>query len=268
MSRRKEFQSTHPRGVRPSVRGTNAHIHEVSIHAPAWGATHQQHAIGCRFARFNPRTRVGCDLFFGSNILAMLRFQSTHPRGVRHLGGGKQTIQFSVSIHAPAWGATALKDAGWQISIRFNPRTRVGCDITGTDGELRETKFQSTHPRGVRHLRPHEDQVYQSVSIHAPAWGATTGGLHGHVPFHGFNPRTRVGCDFRCTCRASRACGFNPRTRVGCDILLLRTLPVVLGFNPRTRVGCDLRMGELVPISCMVSIHAPAWGATSRHCRR
>ena len=32
-------------------------------------------------------------------------------------------------------------------------------------------------------------------------------------------------------------------------------------FNPRTRVGCDIK-GALVATAGIVSIHAPAWGAT------
>ena len=55
-------------------------------------------------------------------------FQSTHPRGVRPFAGG--------------------------AAVLFE-------------------KFQSTHPRGVRLGR---DELYGSslsVSIHAPAWGAT-----------------------------------------------------------------------------------------------
>ena len=58
------------------------------------------------FPGFNPRTRVGCDL---SLWLALYRV--------------------SVSIHAPAWGATAA------AINKFNY----------------DAQFQSTHPRGVRH---------------------------------------------------------------------------------------------------------------------
>ncbi len=54
------FQSTHPRGVRPSQRRTPTQEREVSIHAPARGATHK-----------TPMS-VACETF-----------QSTHPRGVR-----------------------------------------------------------------------------------------------------------------------------------------------------------------------------------------
>ena len=57
--------------------------------------------------------------------------------------------------------------------------------------------FQSTHPRGVRLVRPFSSLQYFRVSIHAPAWGAT---LYSTVPAvidSCFNPRTRVGCDAR-----------------------------------------------------------------------
>ena len=79
---------------------------------------------------------------------------------------------------------------------------------------------------------------------------------------------------------------FNPRTRRGCDPVAIDiVLDPVPGFNPRTRRGCDevifnrdilinefqsthpqgVRLGCLLnPIpSSLVSIHAPAGGATS-----
>ena len=55
----------------------------------------------------------------------------------------------------------------------FNPRTRVGCDLTSIDRLLGKVL----------------------VSIHAPAWGATWTGRR-YIPCgYRFNPRTRVGCD-------------------------------------------------------------------------
>ena len=58
----REFQSTHPRGVRRTSLTTSSRTVMVSIHAPAWGAT----------------------LEFAGH-LAVLEFQSTHPRGVRQV---------------------------------------------------------------------------------------------------------------------------------------------------------------------------------------
>ena len=59
---------------------------EVSIHAPAWGATLQGEVVPNPWPGFNPRTRVGCDY----DEIVMLDEEE------------------GVSIHAPAWGATAL----------------------------------------------------------------------------------------------------------------------------------------------------------------
>ena len=146
------------------------------------------------------------------------KFQSTHPRGVRHrdragVGGGQ-----------------------WS----FNPRTRVGCDQIMDDWVTYQDAFQSTHPRGVRRFPVKPDTVFdqgfnprtrvgcdgtpvffllaaRTVSIHAPAWGATwlehepsaKSYVSIHAPAWGATAAFQVNV-FPCQ-------GFNPRTRVGCD---------------------------------------------------
>src|SRR5437763_1350006 len=78
-----------------------------------------------------------------------------------------------VSIHAPAWGATILRPSGRGRWAGFNPRSRVGSDSSAWPSSSCLASFQSTLPRGERLL----DQVHalgrDRVSIHAPAWGAT-----------------------------------------------------------------------------------------------
>ncbi len=54
---------------------------------------------------------------------------------------------------------------------------------------------------------------------------------------------------------------FNPRARVGRDGRCPLQVPGHQGFNPRARVGRDSRVCD-TKLSCRVSIHAPAWGAT------
>ena len=129
MVEHREFQSTHPRGVRLLSCLPPCFIILVSIHAPAWGAT---------FASM-------------SYLLRILLFQSTHPRGVRHRAlffvGQEQLFQ---STHPRGVRRTSIK-AKISTRICFNPRTRVGCDIHA----------------------PYMGANRQSVSIHAPAWGAT-----------------------------------------------------------------------------------------------
>ena len=167
------FQSTHPRGVRPAGPLEGKAAGRVSIHAPAWGATRGTHLRASGPDGFNPRTRVGCDMCpCEVRRLAKSLFQSTHPRGVRRVG------------------MTAL---GWVFS--FNPRTRVGCDQTANPVGGVVLLFQSTHPRGVRPGERDQAALVQTVSIHAPAWGATWAPPGVRSRRHRFNPRTRVGCD-------------------------------------------------------------------------
>ena len=168
---RKQFQSTHPRGVR--LLHAEGHIRDgpVSIHAPAWGATQ-------------------CFDFFLCCFPVSIHAPAWGATGFRERVQDAQ----GVSIHAPAWGATgdAARPAGGNVTFQsthprgvrqdrhrrhglhggFNPRTRVGCDIPSRSFIWQLLMFQSTHPRGVR-----QEVLYWNIF--------TTS----------FNPRTRVGCD-------------------------------------------------------------------------
>ena len=212
------FQSTHPRGVRRNAEIISKTADLVSIHAPAWGAT--------RPAKDWPRKRrvsipaPAWGATFGVGGLSRAGIVSIHAPAwgaTGHMAGGVQ--QQAVSIHAPAWGATIKPTIKTPNKISFNPRTRVGCDKTQMYRLRPGEGFQSTHPRGVRHL---SCRLMSGLSA-------------------SFNPRTRVGCDAGDGIDITHLSRFNPRTRVGCDSL--------------TILGCLLKL--------TVSIHAPAWGATS-----
>ncbi len=56
--------------------------------------------------------------------------------------------------------------------------------------------------------------------------------------------------------------GFNPRARVGRDQQYGNLLYYYYSFNPRARVGRDLLDLLQRLMYGVVSIHAPAWGAT------
>ena len=117
------FQSTHPCGVR-SRRLDCDSVHDVSIHAPVWGA----------------------NLPSGSSKIKTV-FQSTHPCGVRTESG--TTVEATdVSIHAPVWGANDYYHKNCNVKS-FNPRTRVGCEFLKLC-PCGLGLFQSTHPCGVR----------------------------------------------------------------------------------------------------------------------
>ena len=116
----------------------------ISIHAPTWGATCIAYSYLLNLYYFNPRTHVGCDFVVLVRMVAILLFQSTHPRGVRLSGNIEK-----------------------QLRPNFNPRTHVGCDSSKQTQVSTQRAFQSTHPRGVR-LCPY------SYCFHTPYFNPRT----------------------------------------------------------------------------------------------
>jgi len=57
--------------------------------------------------------------------------------------------------------------------MSFNPRARVGRDRCAAPSNWNMPEFQSTRPRGARHMLKQSMLWLHVVSIHAPAWGAT-----------------------------------------------------------------------------------------------
>ena len=125
------------------------------------------------------------------------------------------------------------------------------------------------------------------VSIHAPARGATSPHPRGSRARARFNPRARAGRDgvvhifgntrqlFQSTrprgARPERlrvfgvvCSSFNPRARAGRDLNRAQGPDVLDRFNPRARAGRDLTTPRLCRWRTIVSIHAPARGATRR----
>src|SRR5947209_7822881 len=99
------FQSTLPRGERQHPLIDAICLLDVSIHAPAWGATLGMDCKAYLLTGFNPRSRVGSDILF--NALAKKRGVSIHaPAWGATAGFDQRDKSFLVSIHAPAWGAT------------------------------------------------------------------------------------------------------------------------------------------------------------------
>jgi len=79
-----------------------------------------------------------------------------------------------VSIHAPARGATRKSPPRCPAGLRFNPRTREGCDITVPCGTLdKSTCFNPRTREGCDPATLSPGHCCPYVSIHAPARGAT-----------------------------------------------------------------------------------------------
>ena len=172
-------------------RRTHGQDHEISIHAPQWGATggHGDPGACARISIHAPQ--------WGATI---------------------PTIEFFaheiISIHAPQWGATINKLGDYLLKqifqsthpsgVRrtcappsyfvenFNPRTPVGCD----EGHFITSKIRiiSIHaPQwGATRWRRHFIRLIQ-ISIHAPQWGATA---RMGIAFHNMEAPSVLKTDF------------------------------------------------------------------------
>ena len=213
-------------------------------------------------------------------------FQFTRPQGARHTSIKRHIETITVSIHAPARGATC-----------------VTADITYQQGW-----FQFTRPQGARHLRRPAELHSAEVSIHAPARGATRTRsigtcssmfqftrpqgarqrkVFGMEVHKRFNSRARKGRDFISRIAAADkpvsihapARGATPRLPGHSLVASFQfTRPQgarrVLPNRPRSSVvfqftrpqGARPRPADLAGRSEVVSIHAPARGATCACC--
>ena len=173
--------------------------------------------------------------------------------------------------------------------VCFNPRARVGRDGAGHHEGGQPAGFNPRARVGRDKTHPPGDEP-MTVSIHAPAWGATDAAQGAAPALWGFNPRARVGRDPYRPGLPHLQMGFNPRARVGRDLLILavsRRWRLFQSTRPRgarpmrstaraamkpfqsTRPrGARREKGHGCRSGCDVSIHAPAWGATTSFCLR
>ena len=123
-------------------------------------------------------------------------------------------------------------------------------------------RFQSTLPRRERQHPPFCKSKRGSISIHAPAKGATIFKIIKNTDCFYFNPRSREGSDRGRQRLSIKLYNFNPRSREGSDGGFNRRDGGLSYFNPRSREGSDEQSyGSLN--SQFISIHAPAKGATA-----
>ena len=153
--------------------GAAVSIAQISIHAPAKGATcmERMQRVKLSFQSTLPRReRRHCQLFDYYHY----QFQSTLPRRERRLTADDPQVCNVISIHAPAKGATLLRDRLFR----------------------RMPLFQSTLPRRERPAVTMLAEAAEGISIHAPAKGATATPVFSRDWMtRNFNPRSREGSD-------------------------------------------------------------------------
>ena len=166
---------------------------------------------------FNPRARAGRDVCFRKSIVGSKCFNPRARAGRDHRG------------------ARLLDEAAG-----FNPRARAGRDLRSSQKTTSSWCFNPRARAGRDVAMIYGTPTHDTVSIHAPARGATVTAAGALTAISGFNPRARAGRDLPLRSTLRRGRGFNPRARAGRDII------------PR----CLFNHGQ-------VSIHAPARGATA-----
>ena len=122
----------------------------ISIHAPTRGATTSIQTIGLRFPNFNPRSHEGSDPGTVLFLSPELEFQSTLPRGERHI--------IAINIILTGIFQSTLP-RGERLLFRGNLFVCI--------------EFQSTLPRGERRCSSSSIALANGISIHAPTRGAT-----------------------------------------------------------------------------------------------
>ena len=167
-----------------------------------------------------------------------VKFQSTHPHGVRQ------------------YGKSALTR-----SRRFQSTHPHGVRLQGFRDRLQNVKFQSTHPHGVRHTirgRPAMLREFQSTHPH----GVRRSVPQSHDQGLRFNPRTHTGCDSSADdIQLTDDVSIHAPTR---GATALRRTARALRMFQSTHPHGVRPLAFVVRIRFVfVSIHAPTRGATS-----
>ena len=159
---------------------------------------------------------MGCDQLGLSPHCEGIKFQSTHPRGVRPRFGFRLHYflqYFNPRTHVGCDARTRTREPffmnfnprthvgcdRWRLGEipehqDFNPRTHVGCDLRELFSSRVDENFNPRTHVGCDGGQPGRGRQY-GISIHAPTWGAT---IHDKARLRtrgDFNPRTHVGCD-------------------------------------------------------------------------
>ena len=145
---------------------------EVSIRAPARGATLFRRPRQIYRKHFNPRSREGSD---GRILRYCGLIMNFNPRSRE----GSDALRFSsacfiyISIHAPARGATRRSWTVCLPGMYFNPRSREGSDLSKLAACNTALYFNPRSREGSDLIPSNYERGFSYISIHAPARGAT-----------------------------------------------------------------------------------------------
>ena len=210
------FQSTLPRGERPTSTGKTGTTATISIHAPTRGATNLMNANVTKYfisihaptrgatieggvgvgvtSDFNPRSHEGSDTDSSKAVGADIISIHAPTRGATRDVYGYETAA-NISIHAPTRGATRRNlDIYVLIAISIHAPTR-GATAPITNNTAFSV-FQSTLPRGERLCAISVGSRSVPFQSTLPRGERLAGSTSGTALFY-FNPRSHEGSDPR-----------------------------------------------------------------------
>ena len=123
----------------------------ISIHAPARGATNPLRISLVSGRNFNPRSREGSDASYLYNARSFNISIHAPARGATELDDLLSSMS-DISIHAPARGATQTFPC-YRQALQFQSTLPRGERLSLTNSGGAEFLFQSTLPRGERRVR-------------------------------------------------------------------------------------------------------------------
>ena len=214
-----------------------------------------------RKKNFNPRSREGSDCDRVGRFREVCKFQSTLPRGERRFAICSPSLILGISIHAPARGATSTyQHTHYSTRISIHAPARGATDFSDFFKFFLRISIHAP-ARGAT-VDPFFGSLDHVISIHAPARGATFGTLRS-IPAASLFQSTLP--------RGERLlCGANLKL----VIQFQSTLP--RGERHSASVSSDLHsafqstlprgerriINQYIIMSLVISIHAPARGAT------
>ena len=143
----REFQSTLPQRERHVFRTESDSRQDISIHAPAKGATGRSRVGAAAPRYFNPRSREGSDIPTAVQQSHDSGYFNPRSREGSDLDPNEGARHQKISIHAPAKGATILSvsviHGNHAISIHAPAKGATFCESVRLYGSI---PFQSTLP--------------------------------------------------------------------------------------------------------------------------
>ena len=147
-----------------------------------------------KMQNFNPRSREGSDDYRDVIALKSRNFNPRSREGSDH--DSRWAYGSLLDFNPRSREGSDSEDTRDAIKGNyFNPRSREGSDKE-LDGRVAgRTEFQSTLPRRERPKMEQPTWKLLTISIHAPAKGATGGNVMPEKLVMNFNPRSREGSD-------------------------------------------------------------------------